>query len=142
MQRVLTRKELVEITEKFQRVGEVLKKPEYIKTSKDYLLKIGLENLSLNETFELIKEYKKALVDLKNNSAIGTGNRKFYINQTELMNRYEKQLRQVELEQVYEPLEELGIKKNPQKKVFFTIKDLKARQVEIDEEYAKRKRRK
>lgn len=132
MSNLLTTNELLEITEKFKRVGEVLSNPDYIKLSNEYLLKIGLESLSLEEQFALVKEYKKALIDLKNNSAIGTGNRKFYINQTNKMNGFEKRLREVELEKVYEPLEELGISRNPKTKVKFSIGKLQAKQKEID----------
>lgn len=128
----LTVTQLVEITENFKKVGQVLKQTDYIKVSNDYLLKLGFDSLSLEEQFELLKKYKMALIDLKNNSAIGSQNRKFYVTQTDLMNRYEKQLREVELDQVYEPLEELGIQRNPKKKVQFSIGELKNKQKEID----------
>lgn len=135
MSELLNTTELVDITEHFIKVGRALKNDEYVLIAKDYLIKVGTESLNLEEQFTLIKEYKKALSDLKSKSAIGSDNRKIYIREMETINRYEKRLREVELNKIYEPLAELGIERNPKKQKGFSVTVLQKKQKKIDDKH-------
>lgn len=88
------------------------------------------------EQATFLADYEMALLDLKNRSTIGSENYAKYRSFDETLERIKQDLIEQELDTIYKPFEELGIKRKQEK---VTIADLRKRQNEIDKEWAEKK---
>lgn len=132
MSKGLSNNELIDIISDFSKVATILGNAEYKSLSNDYLLKQGLEYLSFEEQEQLLEDFIKALSELKKVSAIGTENRSLYRELDMNAERLKMQLLDQTIDKIYEPLEELGIKRNDSKSTGFSISALRQKQKEID----------